>query len=38
MRRSVEIRSAAGNPRLASAACLPSDLRSDRIGQEPPTR
>ncbi|SDJ73331.1 hypothetical protein SAMN05428985_101186 [Nocardioides sp. YR527] len=38
MRRSVEIRSAAGNPGLASEACLRSDLRSDRIGQEPPTR
>ena len=38
MRRSVEIRSAAGNPGLASEACLRSALRSDRIGQEPPTR
>lgn len=38
MRRSVEIRTAAGNPGQASEACLPSDLRSDRIGQEPPTR
>lgn len=38
MRRSNEIRSAAGNPGQASVACLPSDLRSDRIGKEPPTR
>lgn len=38
MRRSVEIRSAAGNPGQASVACLRSELRSDRIGQEPPTR
>ena len=38
MRRLVEIRSAAGNPGRAGEACLPSDLRSDRIGQEPPTR
>lgn len=38
MRRLVEIRSAAGNPGQVSDACLRSDLRSDRIGQEPPTR
>lgn len=38
MRRSVEIRSAAGNPGQASVAFLPSGLRSDRIGQELPTR
>lgn len=38
MRRSAEIRSAAGNSGQASEACLPSDLRSDRIGQEPPAR
>lgn len=38
MRRSIEIRSAAGNPGQASESCLPSGLRSDRIGQELPTR
>jgi hypothetical protein len=38
MHRRVEIRSAAGNPGQASETRLRSDLRSDRIGQEPPAR
>lgn len=38
MRRTVGIRSAAGNPGQVGETCLRSDLRSDRIGQEPPTR
>ena len=38
MRRLLENCYAAGNPGLASESCLPSDLRSDRLGKEPPTR
>ena len=38
MRRLLDNCYAAGNPGLASEACLPSDLGSDRLGKEPPPR